>query len=85
MASAILNGSIPLEIAGTLLTLDSSCGDQYTMTTLHITCTLHDIAIASGVAKGRPSRARPDQSSAVPYQMMLNYLPLYTLNIRTYR
>ena len=40
---------------------------------------------ASGVAKGRPSRARPDQSSVVPYQMMLDCLPLYTLNICTYR
>ena len=39
----------------------------------------------SGVAKGGPSRARPDQSSVVPYQMMFNYLPLYTLNICTYR
>ena len=40
---------------------------------------------ASGVDKGGPSRARPDQSSVVPYQMMLNHLPLYTLNICTYR
>ena len=38
----------------------------------------------SGVAKGGPSRARPDQSSVVPYQMMLDCLPLYTLNICTY-
>ena len=28
----------------------------------------------SGVAKGGPSRARPDQSSVVPYQMMLDCL-----------
>ena len=39
----------------------------------------------SGVAKGGPSRARPDRSFVVPYQMMLNYLLLYTLNICTYR
>ena len=36
-------------------------------------------------AKGEPSRARPDQSSVMPYQMMLDCLPLYTLNICTYR
>ena len=34
------------------------------------------------VAKGGP---RPDQSSVVPYQMMLNCLPLYALNRCTYR
>ena len=39
----------------------------------------------SGVAKGGPSRARPDQSPVVPYQMMLDCLPLYTLSICTYR
>ena len=43
------------------------------------------MALISGVAKGGPSRARPNQSSVVPYQMMLNYLPLYTLNTCTYR
>ena len=43
-----------------------------------------DVCI-SGVAKGGPSRARPDQSSVVPYQMVLNRLPLYTLNICIYR
>ena len=38
----------------------------------------------SSVAKGGPSRARPDQSSVVPYQMMLDCLSMYTLNICSY-
>ena len=38
--------------------------------------------LLSGVAKGGPSRARPDQSFVVPYQMMLNYLPLNTCTYR---
>ena len=40
------------------------------------------VIACSGVAKGGPSRARPDQSFVVPYQMMLNYLPLNTCTYR---
>ena len=39
----------------------------------------------SGVAKGGPSRARPYQSSMVPNQKSLNWLPLCTQNNYTYR
>ena len=70
--------------ARVLLTQPESISMFLRNTTLAPTVSTN-VSGSSGVAKGGPSRARPDQSSVVPYQVMFNYLPLYTLNIHTYR